>query len=315
MKTRIVMLVIIFTFMVCGNIFSQVTIQRVRLQGNNIDAYFQNTGIFNQNTTSGNNAGFVWPIGSGKTAVFSKGLCVGARVNGQLAQSMASYKGEFGPGFVLNGVATTNSNFKLYIIKRGDNQVNNPDYANWPLMIPYGAPYIDVNNNGQFDPGLDSVGIRNAASVVFLCMTDAFTATHSSLEGFGGGITSPLLKSQISWTAWCYDRSDLMNMQFIKWAIINKSTNPWNSTYISIVSDPDLGNGLDDYIGCYTIFNLGYCYNSTNNDQMYGANPPAVGTIFHKAPKGFTSFNFFTDNSSSPPPCESDPHANPLGAY
>jgi hypothetical protein len=315
MKTKIFLFIIGMSIFFGENVFSQFVIQRVLLNGNNISAYFQSTGIFDINTSGTHSAGFEWPKGSGKHAIFTTGLCIAAKVNGQLAESMASYNGEFAPGFVVNGVPNTNSNFKIYKISRGDNSGNNPDYANWPLMIPYGAPYIDVNNNHQYDPGIDSIGIRNALQVIFLCMTDGFDSTHSSGEGFGGGIYNPKLYSQIAWTAWCYDRNDIMDMQFIKWAVINKSTNQWNSTYVSIVCDPDLGDASDDYIGCDTSKKLGYCYNASNNDQVYGANPPASGIILLKSPKGLTSFNFFTNSGSNPPPCESDPNTEPYPAY
>jgi hypothetical protein len=228
---------------------------------------------------------------------------------------MASYKGEFSPGFILAGIPYTNANFKIYKISRGDNSQNNPDYANWYIMIPYGAPYIDVNLNGIYDPGTDSIGIRNASQVLFACITDGFPGTHISWEGFGGGIANPLLISQIAWTAWCYDKSYLSDIQFMKWAIINKGNKRWDSTYFSIVCDPDLGDALDDYIGCDTSKKLGFCYNADNNDTQYGANPPASGMIFHKSPKGLTSFNFFTNTGSIPPPCESDPNGEPKPAY
>ena len=301
------------------NVFSQVVIQRVHLI-NNIDAGFQNTGIFNQNTESANSPGFMWPLGSGRYAIFTTGLCIGAGINGQYAQSMASYKGEFGPGYISGGTPITNANFKLYKISRGDNATNNPDYANWYLMIPYGAPWIDVNHNGQYDAGVDSIGIRNALQVIFLCMTDGFPDTHSPGEGFGGGITSPLMKSQITWTSWCYDRNDIKDVQFTKWSIINKGTQRWDSVYFSLVCDPDLGDANDDYIGCDTLWKLGFCYNADNMDgngspPSYGAAPPAVGMIFHKSPKGLTSFNFFTNTASAPPPCESDPNGEPIPAY
>jgi hypothetical protein len=315
MKVKIILLIVGLIFILNGNLFSQVVIQRVLLNGNNISAYFQNTGIFNQNTAATNSPGFEWPKGSNKFAFFTAGLCIAAKVNGQLAQSMAFYKGEFAPGFVLSGVPYTNANFKIYKISRGDNSGNNPDYANWPLMIPYGAPYIDVNNNHQYDPGTDSIGIRNAVQVIFLCMTDGFPSYHDPGEGFGGGVTSPLLYSQIAWTAWCYDRNDLKDIQFIKWAIINKSTSQWNSTYFSIVCDPDLGNAVDDYIGCDSTKKLGYSYNGDNDDTQYGLNPPAVGMILHKSPKNLTSFTHFTNTNEGPPPCESDPNEEPYAAY
>ena len=315
MKTKIFTITLAVTILIYGNLYPQVIVQRVLLNNNNISAYFQNTGIFDQNTASANTPGFEWPRGSSKYAFFTAGLSIGCGINGQFAQVMASYKGEYAPGYFSNGIYTTNANFKYYSIKRGDNSSNNPDYANWYLMIPYGAPYIDVNNNHLYDPSIDSIGIRNAAQVIFLCMTDGDVLQHSAGEGFGGGITNPLLKAQIAWTSWCYDRDDLKDMQFMKWSVINKNTANWDSTFFSLVGDPDLGNAVDDYIGCDTIKKLGFCYNASNNDLQYGANPPAVGMIFHKSPLGLTSYNFFTNTSSAPPPCESDPNGEPVPAY
>jgi hypothetical protein len=320
MKTKVGIIICLFAFLFIGNVFPQYTIQRVRLDGNNIDAFFQNTGIFNQNTTSGHTSGFIWPKGSGKTAVFTSGLCIGARVNGQIAQTTASYKGEYAPGRMIDSTAFSNGYFKFYKISRGDNENTNPDYALWFLMVPFGAPYIDVNNNHQFDNGIDSIGIRNASQVIFICMTDGFASSHSPGEGFGGGVTNPLLKSQVAWTSWCYDKGSLKDIQFMKWSIINKSTATWNSTYLSIASDVDLGDAGDDYIGCDTTLKLGYCYNADNIDgnglqNTYGVAPPAYGMIFHKSPRGFTSFNRFIGTGASPPPCEADPNGEPHGAY
>lgn len=320
MKIKITVLICLISFSFCGIVFPQLVIQRVRLDGNNIDAFFQNTGMFNQNTTSGNSAGFIWPKGSGRTAAFTSGLSIGARINGQLAQTTASYKGEFAPGRIIDGAPFTNGYFKIYKIKRGDNENNNPDYALWFLMIPFGAPYIDVNNNHQFDNGIDSIGIRNASQVIFICMTDGFASSHSAGEGFGGGVTNPLLKSQVAWNSWCYDKGNLKDIQFMKWSIINKSNSAWNSTYLSIVNDIDIGDAVDDYIGCDTTLKLSYCYNYDNNDgsgspPSYGIAPPAYGLIFHKSPKGFTSFNYFKGNGSNSPPCETDPNGEPHGAY
>jgi hypothetical protein len=92
---------------------------------------------------------------------------------------------------------------------------------------------------------------------------------------------------------------------------------------MGVVVDPDLGDANDDYIGCDTNLNLGYCYNADNNDPTYGAAPPAFGMDYFKSPiikatndtLGLTSFVFFTNNGSGPPPCESDPNGEPYPAY
>ncbi|MFA5012918.1 MAG: T9SS type A sorting domain-containing protein [Ignavibacteria bacterium] len=305
-----------------------IVIQRVILNPNNISAYFQNTGIFDQNTTAGNSSGLEWPNGSGRTACFTAGLSIGCGINGQYAQVMASYKGEYAPGTFQNGSWTTNNDFKMYTVRIGDNAANNPDYANWYKMVPYGAPYKDVNNNGIYDDGVDIPGIPDANQTIFECMGDGDTSQRSSGEGFGGGITNPLLGAEIHFTSWAYARPGTEDLQFIRYVILNRGPVKWDSTFMGIVVDPDLGNAEDDYIGCDTILNLGYCYNADNNDgsgapPTYGAAPPAFGMDYFKSPinritgdtLGLTSFVFFTNTGSTPPPCESDPNGEPIPAY
>ena len=293
------------------------------LDGNNIKSEFSAKGIFDQDDRSGNLAGFEWPKGSGKTAIFTAGLSIAGFDQGQLREAMASYSGEFRPGFCNNGIAHTSDTFKFYSVKRGDGPSTNPDWLNWSLMVPYGAPFVDVNYNGIYDPQIDTPGVKGASQTIFLCYTDGFPESHNPGEGFGGG-TAPLY-SEVHLTAWCYSQPSYNDMQFLKFDVINKSTQPWTRTQFSIISDPDLGSADDDFIGCDTSKNLGYCYNATNYDQQYGTAPPAVGFIFLKGaynkysnpPKQFnlTSFGTFYSSMSSPPICEAEPNGEPYPAY
>jgi len=306
-----------------------VVIQRVVMNVNNISSYFQNTGIFDQNSISGNQAGFEWPKNTGKTACYSAGLCIGCGINGQNAQVMASFHGEYAPGhFLSNHLWETNSDFKMYTVKLGDNASNNPDYANWYKMVPYGAPYKDVNGNYVYDDGIDIPGMPNSGQTIFECMGDGDTTARNAAEGFGGGIRSPLLGAEIHLTSWAYASPGIENIQFINWEIVNKGTFNWDSTFIGVVVDADLGNPDDDYVGCDTTLNLGYCYNGNPNDgsgngNTYGANPPAFGMDYLKSPVnnttgdtiGLTSFVYFMNNGAGGPPCESDPNGEPVPAY
>jgi hypothetical protein len=47
--------------------------------------------------------------------------------------------------------------------------------------------------------------------------------------------------------------------------------------FIALWSDPDVGDPGDDLVGCDTLLDLGYCYNESDSDAEYGANPPVVG--------------------------------------
>jgi len=64
---------------------------------------------------------------------------------------------------------------------------------------------------------------------------------------------------------------------FVKCVIINKSNNTYDSTFVALWDDPDLGYAGDDFVGCDTTLSLGYCYNASNTDNVYGSAPPAIG--------------------------------------
>ncbi len=313
-----------------GNIYHSSTvsekavIQQVGLSPNNISTFFYNSGLFNADLRFANAAGFEWPKGSGKFACFSSGLTIMTKIDGVLKAAACLYRGEYSSGYINNSsgtpVAITNSDFKIYKVSVGDNAGNNPDYANWYKMVPYGAPYEDVNHNGVYDNGIDKPGIVNAASTLFACLTDGFPESHSPVEGFGGG-TEPIF-CEVHFTAWAYNSTGLEDVQFMKWIILNKSNKSWDSTYFGLVADPDLGNAADDYIGCDTIRDMGYCYNASNSDNSYGVNPPAFGIAFLNSPVnrnvtppvtlGMTAFDYFNGNNI--PVCEGSPH-DISGAY
>lgn len=310
---------------------NSIEIQRVRLLSPNMGSWFQNTGIFNQYNRTNNIPGLEWPYKSGKFAVFSSGLSISAFISNSLAQVTASFSGEYTPGYIMNDSGITNSDFKVYLVRFNDNASTNPDYANWYKMVPYGAPYNDVNNNGVFDINLDIPGKPNAYQTTFIAMTDAFVDQRNAGEGFGGGVRDPLLLADIRWTSWTYTHPGLADAQFIEWKIINQSTDTdrvWKRTRVALFTLPEIGDFSDEYIGCDTNLKLGYGYNGKPNDgsgfaNSYGQYPPAYGFKVLKGmvdkitniDQSFTSFSTFMDVSGSYPPCESEPIGEPLGTY
>ncbi|CAF4579738.1 unnamed protein product [Rotaria sp. Silwood1] len=297
------------------------------LNANNISTWIQNTGTFNQDIRTNNTPGFEWPKGSGKFAVFTSGLSLGAYINNELRLATISYVGEYAPGYSSAGIAYTTPNFKLYKIKRGDNFSNSSDYTNWGLMVPFGAPYIDVDGNGQFNPLIDMPGIKGAGQTIFECITDGFPDNHTSSEGFSGG-TTPLF-SEMHLTAWSYDTiPQLTDVQFLKMEVINKNNSPWNKTYFGLICDPDLGDWSDDRRGCDTNRSLAYCYNGDNQDgngsgRTYGTNPPSVGFDILRgainnntnAPIKMSSFNYYLRSGGGEPPTCEFPPSTPIEAY
>jgi photosystem II stability/assembly factor-like uncharacterized protein len=294
------------------------------LDANNIRSVFISKGIFDQNITTTNTPGFEWPKGSGKYAIFTSGLSMSGLVNSQLRQAMCSYKGEFTLGRITNGMPNLPPELnKIWKVTATDNCYNSIDWANWGVVVPYGAPYKDVNNNGIYDACTDIPGVRNAAQTLFMVLTDGFSSSHTVGEGFGGG-TLPM-NADMRITAWCYTDSAVADVQFIKFDIINKNTTAWNNLYFSLIGDYDLGDATDDYLCMDSTRNMWIGYNADNNDPVYGPNPPAVGMRVLKFPLNksliphdtikSTSGVYFICTGCLSPPCENDPNGEPLGAY
>jgi photosystem II stability/assembly factor-like uncharacterized protein len=298
-------------------------IWQMKIDGNNLSTYSGWRGVFDQNILSSNLPGFEWPVNSGKHVIFTTGLISSCMINGQLAQTSCSYKGEYFPGANVNGQHYDSSMFRIYKIVRADG-VSQPDWQNWGCMVPYGAPYVDVNHNGIYEAGIDTPGVRNASQTIFVCLTDVNPDSHLSGEGYGGGITNPTMGIELHLTKWVYSYLSYNDVVFTKFEVLNKGNQAWNRTQFAIFSDPDVGYSDDDLVGCDTVRNMGYAYNGDNDDVLYGANPPAVGYKILKGPVNksvmpnvtynMTSFNR-TNNAGNPPPNESDPNGEPHGAY
>ena len=332
-------ILLIFFSLCCHNLiiadttFYYPTIKaQVKIFPNNISTWIWNTGVFNQDLRVNNTPGFEWPKNSGKFALFTSGLCIVAYFNNELRMANASFNGEYDPGYVFDSAGfklfKTDARFRIYSVRYNDTYSGNKDYAEWKNMVPYGAPYVDLNYNGYFDEFIDKPGVEDAIQTIFVYLTDANPGSHTTSEGFSGG-TKPLF-AEVSLTAWGYDFGPLADIQYLKWKIINKSDTAWKKTYFSVVTDHDIGDASDDYSGCDTALKLAYGYNADNIDgngqgRTYGVNPPAAGqTLLRSAiiknqmtidTLKMTSSIYFTNTGSPGPSCEQDPSSFPLSAY
>ncbi len=142
---------------------------------------------------------------------------------------------------------------------------------------------------------------------IWTVYNDANPTKHTN----DAGQTDPL-GIEVQQTTFAFNRSGpLGNIVFIKFLLINKGGNQIDSTYISLWSDPDLGQFDNDLVGCDVETSLGFCFNATNNDQVYGNTPPAVGYDFFKGPIGddgeelpMTSFNKYINGTDPHTPSE-----------
>ncbi len=315
MKKLITVLFLVFLLFSAHAGNTVVVVQRVYFTGNNIYNFWQNTGIFNQNTSTANSPGLIWTYDS-SYYVFTSGLSMAGYVNNQFAMFACSYKGELSPGYYQSGNYATNPDFRIYTVTGTDNPNSNPDYANWYKMIPFGAPYIDINNNCSYDDGIDKPGVKDASQTLFVSLTDGDLTQHSVGEGFGGGITIPLFKAEIHLTVWVYNISPVLSdIQYMKYQIINKSDTRWDSVYITMMADPDIKALTNDYLGCDSLRNAGFAYSadSLTTSGSYGIRllKGPVNKLTGDTLR-MTAFNWMRYGNY---PCEWEPEGLPNYAY
>jgi len=155
--------------------------------------------------------------------------------------------------------------FKNYRLEAGN--TTSDDYLNWPyLPAPSGQrAAADTLGNPLVQGDLTLWSVYNDA--------DLRQATN----------VAPAARSrclEIQQTTFAFARGGALgNIIFLKFRIINKGVNNLDSTYISIWADPDLGDASDDLVGCDTTLSLGYCYNETDNDAVYGSAPRRSDSI------------------------------------
>ncbi len=243
-------------------------------------------------------AGLEWPRGSLRTLSFAAGVWIAGihQPTGQIRSALQDYQSDFQPGPLLETFNTTTNNdagpsarstdrkYRLFKIQRnkpdGDEKNQIDKWSDWPGDL--GAPYIDVNGNGQWDSGIDLPKFYGDQQM--WCVTnDVNNSLHHSTSA-----TMPM-GIEVQTLYFAFDRlGALGDVMFMKYKIINKSDAQYDSVFVSLWSDIDLGNGNDDLPGCDTTRSLGYVYNQNENDgdvPGYGpSKPPACGFDFFEGP-------------------------------
>ncbi|HWP83381.1 MAG TPA: LamG-like jellyroll fold domain-containing protein [Bacteroidota bacterium] len=273
--------------------FTLTAIALHRFDANNISMWVRRNGMFARDPFgAGTSGGLVWPKGSGKTAIFASGIWIGATVGGTVRTAVASYQSEFTPGPVIDGAPADPNNvkYRVYKVSAGDNASTNPDYAEWPADL--GAP---VNNDGK--PKI--LGDQT----LFCVYNDMNPSKHFPVATDGPFGTAPL-GAEVQQTTFGFNRSGaLANTVFLRFKIINRSNSTWQNAYIALWSDPDLGNFADDFVGIDTNRTLGFVYNATNTDAVYGTPAPAAGYQILRGAfytKPIQAFAFYTAGATFP---------------
>jgi hypothetical protein len=277
---------------------------RTFLNINTISTVVKNTGILDIDVAEVN-SGLVYPKGSFKHAVFESGFLWGGRSNGEIRVGGSAYREGMQPGKIISpGVAESPDLPKNRIYRVRPDERPGPlydadlssevadevgpvdmiraryetDWTEWP--VDDGAPYTDVDSDGNYDPNVDIPGAAGADQTIWYVANDLNSVWTNNLYG------SEPVGIEMQVTIWAYADSGILGRAFFRrYLLINKSADPFDSMYVSAWSDPDLGTSTNDFVGCDTTLQLGYCYNADDTDAVYSPlPPPAVGFALLQGP-------------------------------
>jgi len=284
---------------------------RAYMNINFISTLFKNTGISDIN--AGQDAsGLIYPKGSGKTAVYQSGFLWAAQVNDPNEQDPhvggTVYREGLQSGWINpdgSVVPEDDPGVRIWRVRpdvypggpnvdlsaEAQDEVKSEadvraqyetDWSEWPATI--GAPYDDVDGNGSYDPTVDVPGVPGANQTIWFVANDQAASKTQNMYG-----TLPMGIEQQA-TIWGYSQTGALgNMIFRRYLIINKtdilgSNRTFDSMYVSMWSDPDVGDSGDDYAGCDTVLSVSFCYNGKGQDAIYGGTVPALGFDFFQGP-------------------------------
>ena len=156
------------------------------------------------------------------------------------------------------------------------------DWNNWPTHL--GAPFYDLDNDGVYEPADgETPGVANADQVIWYVASDADVGATAALYG-----CTPI-GIEVQYTLWGYNQpgAALGQIVFKNVRILNKGSEDLTDAYISLWSDPDVGDWSNDFVGMDTTLSLMFAYNGVAEDDAYsayGLAPAAVGYDFFAGP-------------------------------
>ena len=199
-----------------------------------------------------------------KSPLFSAGLWMGGKVGNDTLVAVAEYASEYAPGPMESGTfepdAYTNGAYRVYKLYADSGSTNpNTDYTEWP--VGQGAPQ-DGSGHPLYMPD----------QTLWTVFNDADSSRHVVTAGG----TAPL-GIEVQQTVWATNTTGLERVIYVKYKIYNKGSRFLTDFYVGFWMDPDIGFREDDFSGCDTTEDAYFVYNADNNDNVYGAAPPAFG--------------------------------------
>lgn len=226
------------------------------------------------------------------SAILSGGIWISGfnRANGNLHLSVCSNSkrtGDFfrGPLDTLNANSgDTNSFNQVYKINKQQiedhiNNWNKPNYVapaevlNWPGSGPDAsnfakvlAPFYDFNQNLKYEPEIGEAPYSAFNELWYIIFNDNSGNRFSNAPALGVEVHLSLFFPQNS-----------NENVFLRYQIINRSNNIYDSLILGFYSEFEIGNPEDDYCGTDSSLNIAFSYNADTFDQKFGNYPPSIG--------------------------------------
>ncbi len=303
MKTTLLLFAGLITGLAHAQTFEYLDINQVKARVNS-------GGDLHWDPVTGN-SGYECPKGSGKTWGGAANLWVGGVDNGgQLKVSAQTYRqggGDFWPGPLNLITATTNSAtvsqynrvWKLnktdiddFITNFANGNVQNGSFIpaanllSWPgngdIAQNYDsqlAPYMDVNSDGIYDPMAGDYPLIKGDQAIYTIFNDSYLPHGSGGQAIGLEIR---LMAYAYGTGTLVANNPFLNYTtFYDYTIINRSSFALYDSYMGLFNDSDIGNYMDDYVGCDAMDAYAYTYNATTSTVT---NEPAIGITQIQSP-------------------------------
>ena len=260
---------------------------------NDVRAHVFNGGnlFFGNTTTAGN--GYIVPKGTAPSPtplspIFAAQLWIGGKVSGELRMASAVFSAfEFWPGPLDedgNPPKDCSVYDRIYRVSRGDvaryheTGEATDDLRDWPAHL--GAPVLDGDGvEGNYNlAGGDEPAI-SGEQMVWWVMNDRGNV-HRRNE------TPPVgLEMRVEVFAAPSRVPAINQATFYRYRIRYRGEQPLDSAYVALFADVDVGDASDDFIGSDTTLDMGFAYNRSETDGVYGI-PPAFGIKIVQGPKG-----------------------------
>jgi hypothetical protein len=263
-KSKIVLILFLISSTLFANENQKTKLKKTSIEStkyfdvNRIKAAIHNNGMFARNPETGN-ADLLY---DGVSIIFTSGLWIAAKVDGNVRASAADYLTDFTPGALdEKGIpfGCGDSTFRIYKVSKGDDAYNNRDYSEWP--IEFGAP----TKNGK---------PRFFGDQTLWC---SFTDAYQENRNYN---PCPPLKAEVHLTVWGSDF--LEDVMFMRWELFNKSEDLWQDTYSGFFIDPDVADANNNLVGSDSTLKMTYCFE--HNERQRFDSTFAVGYVLLESP-------------------------------